>query len=266
MLNTLSRRSFISHLIPVLFLVPLMGFAFELLLGMHAISMSSGDPAGETICAHFQSLVTPFTAVILLGVAFGSLVAWVLSRAADKPMQRVIRDLISLAGNPSKYPIKERGPQEIQDLIHAVNMLTRSGSEIESMLHPLNSQTVELNQWFPQALETWRASAEARRLNWEAVIPANLPRVMMNPSQLKPIVDCLLQSAIQSTAPGGNISIHFEIVNESVCIKIDNSMVSHQTSRFSNIPQNCSGDAHRFIENVSDQKNAFTLLLPLRTT
>ncbi len=266
MLNTLSRRLFISHLIPVLLLVPLMGFAFEFLLGTHAISTSPGDPTGETICAHFQTLATPFAGVIFLGLAFGSLVAGVLARAADQPLQMVIRDVISLARNPSRYPIKESGPQEIQDLIRAINILSREDPEIGAMNQSFNSKPVELSQWFPQALEIWRGWAKASHLDWDAVIPANLPTLMVNQSQLKPIVDCLLQNAILSTAPGGKISVHFKVVNELVCIKIDNGMTSHQVSRFSTVPKNCSGDAHLCLENVSDQENAFTLLLPLKGT
>lgn len=266
MLNTFSRRLIISHLIPVLLVVPLMGFAFEFLLGTHALSTSTGGEIAGTICAHFQTLATPFAGVILLGLAFGSLVAWVLARAADRPLQKVIQDVISLAGDHSKYPMKESGPQEIQNLLHAVNMLSQSSSETETGKQSRNSQPVELSQWLPQALEIWRESAEAKNLNWDAILPGSLLELVMSPDRLKPTVDCLLHNVIHSAAPGSRISVHFKIANDAVCITIGHSMTGYQVGHFSDMPQNTSGNAHLIFENVSDLGNAFTLQLPLRGT
>ena len=99
MLNTFSRRLILSHLIPVLLVIPLMGFAFEFLLGTHVLSSNPGSEVAGTLCAHFQSLAVPFAGVMVFGLLFGSAVAWYLARVTDRPVQKIIQNIVHLAAD-----------------------------------------------------------------------------------------------------------------------------------------------------------------------
>lgn len=264
MLNTISRRLILSHLIPVLLVVPLMGFAFEFLLGTHALSSNPGsDPVG-TICAHFQHLAAPFAGVIIIGLVFGSAVAWYLARASDRPLQKMIQEIVSMAGDKTWSPIREEGPQEIQNLLSAVNSLAQGHSEIEETYQLHNVRPVLLSQWLPQVLGEWREAAQARRLNWDVVIPDNMPALMIDQSQLKPTLDCLLRNVIYSTSPDSRVSVHFEMVNEALCITVSDGVNDNLSERFSNLEQSDSENARLILKNVSDQGDAFLLSFPLR--
>jgi hypothetical protein len=266
MLNTISRRLILSHLIPVLLVVPLMGFAFEFLLGTHALSSTSSNAATGTICAHFQSLAAPFAGLIILGLVFGSIVAWFLARTMDRPLQQLFKDIESLAGDKEGLPLRQNGPQEIQNLLGAVNMLAQRRLEPEMGYQSSDSRPVLLSLWLPQVLENWRKVAEARHLNWDAIIPANLPDLMMHADQVKPMIDCLLQKTIYSAHPGGSVSVRFMTANEGVCISISDSMLAGHSELFANQALNDTGSSRLIVENAPDRENAFMFLFSLRET
>ena len=88
----------------------------------------------------------------------------------------------------------------------------------------------------------------------------------MCPNQLRSTVDCLLRNAICSAAPGDRISVRFEMANEIWCITVSDNVSGNHQESFSNIEQSSSENARLFVENVSDQGNAFMLSFPLRGT
>jgi two-component system sensor histidine kinase BaeS len=71
----------------------------------------------------------------------------------------------------------------------------------------LQREPVALSTWLPQILITWQAAAQAKGLQWQINIPADLPTVSIDPNQMAQVIGNLVANAIQYTATGGRISI-----------------------------------------------------------
>ncbi len=275
MLNTFSRRLILSHLIPVLLVIPLMGFAFEFLLGTHVVSSNPGSEVAGTLCAHFQTLAVPFAGVMVFGLLFGSAVAWYLARVTDRPVQKIIQNIVHMSTEKSSSPLQEDGPQEIQALVRSVNLLAQRRFDAEEAYQSFGERSLSLSQWLPQTLENWRGAAKARRLYWDAIIPASLPAVRIDPDRLQPVMNCLLGSAIQSAPPGGRITVHVKMVGEALSIAIGDKSNNDQDNPCTNpaldnvidsadVQRKASASQIRlFIEKDTESRNTFMLLFPL---
>ena len=274
MLNTFSRRLILSHLVPVLLVVPLMGFAFEFLMGRHVLSSNPSSGVAGTLCTHFQSLAVPFAGVIILGLVFGSAVAWSLARALDHPVQKIIREIDRLAADKNSSPLKENGPKEIQTLVRAVNVLAQGHLDAEEESYPSTQRYLNLDQWLPQVLENWRKSANRRHLHWDVIVPANLPALKIDPDRLQPAMNCLLHNAIQSTQPGGKIRVRVKMVEQALCITIGDNVNGDQADPYTNFsPGNYiapavqergfASEIHLFIAKDAEPRNTFMLRFPM---
>lgn len=274
MLDTLRRRLLLSHLIPVLLVVPVMGFAFEYLLGAQAVGLNRENELAGTLCEQLLNILPHFTGLILLSLFLGSLAALVLAGATERPLRKIIHDIELLVEGRSNPPLLVQGPQEIRALLNAVNSLVQQRHDEALHHYPPERQQIVLSQWLPQALETWREAAGARRLDWEAIIPADLPALTFNPGWLKSTIDCLLRDAIHSAPSDGRISVHLKMVNDAMCITVSNSEAGSKLVPFTNQAQDDPGtdvaiglafarNASLIIKNDSCWGNAFMLWLPV---
>jgi two-component system sensor histidine kinase BaeS len=71
----------------------------------------------------------------------------------------------------------------------------------------LQREPIALSEWLSQILITWQAAAQAKGLQWQIAIPADLPTVSIDPNQMAQVIGNLVANAIQYTPAGGRISI-----------------------------------------------------------
>jgi signal transduction histidine kinase len=67
----------------------------------------------------------------------------------------------------------------------------------------LQREPIRLSEWLPQILITWEAAAQAKGLQWQITVPADLPIVSIDPNQMAQVIGNLVANAIQYTSTGG---------------------------------------------------------------
>lgn len=67
----------------------------------------------------------------------------------------------------------------------------------------LHRTPVDLNEWLPKSIVTWRQAAEQKHLNWTQEIPYELPIVSMDADRMGQVIGNLLSNAIKYTPEGG---------------------------------------------------------------
>jgi signal transduction histidine kinase len=71
----------------------------------------------------------------------------------------------------------------------------------------LNIQTMNLTEWLPVTVGTWREAAQEKHLAWEVDVPADLPALQADPNRLAQALGNLISNAIRYTPEGGRIAI-----------------------------------------------------------
>jgi len=71
----------------------------------------------------------------------------------------------------------------------------------------LNIQTVNLAEWLPVTVGTWREAAQDKHLSWEVDVPSDLPDLQADPNRLAQALGNLISNAIRYTPEGGHIAI-----------------------------------------------------------
>lgn len=71
----------------------------------------------------------------------------------------------------------------------------------------LQKTPVDLNEWLPKIIVTWREAAEQKGLKWEQDITSNLPVVNMDPNRMAQALGNLLSNAVKYTPEGGTVSV-----------------------------------------------------------
>ncbi|MFN8458169.1 MAG: sensor histidine kinase [Anaerolineae bacterium] len=94
---------------------------------------------------------------------------------------------------------------EVQRMHPLLNDLTELHHRILGPLE-LERRPVSLSEWLPPVLATWREAAIAKGLQWQATIPADLPRLEVDPDRLAQVLGNLLSNAIKYTPAGGQVS------------------------------------------------------------
>jgi two-component system, OmpR family, sensor histidine kinase BaeS len=87
----------------------------------------------------------------------------------------------------------------------------------------LNRQPVELDEWLPRVLTTWREAALAKDLHWKVEIPSDLPVIQVDVDRLAQVVGNLLSNAIKYTPSGGSISVAARRDAQQVCICVSDT-------------------------------------------
>jgi signal transduction histidine kinase len=86
----------------------------------------------------------------------------------------------------------------------------------------LQREPIELSEWLPQILITWRTAAQAKGLTWQMDLPADLPTITIDPNQMAQVIGNLVANAIQYTARGG-ISIGAGSETDRVWIAVEDT-------------------------------------------
>jgi signal transduction histidine kinase len=146
-----------------------------------------------------------------LGTPLGALQSGtqaLLRGAADDPELR----LELLQGMSSEM---ERLKILLTDLAHLNEQATGS---LE-----LNLQKINLPEWLPGMVGTWKAAAEEKGLEWTAQISSQLPVLAADPDRLAQAVGNLLSNAIRYTPPGGKILIQSGQEDGKIFIAVEDS-------------------------------------------
>jgi signal transduction histidine kinase len=80
--------------------------------------------------------------ILLAGLLLGSVVGWVLALNLERPLRDVTRAARQLASGMQLAPLPERGPREIQNLLHSMNVLVQRLLSLEQARRQLLSNLV----------------------------------------------------------------------------------------------------------------------------
>jgi two-component system phosphate regulon sensor histidine kinase PhoR len=87
----------------------------------------------------------------------------------------------------------------------------------------INPQPIQLAKWLPPILAPWRVMSEEKNLDWECVIPENLPELKADPQRLDQILGNLLSNAIKYTPGGGSVSVECGCRGQELWIKVEDT-------------------------------------------
>jgi signal transduction histidine kinase len=111
---------------------------------------------------------------------------------------------------------------EVERMHPLLNNLTELHDRILGTLE-LNRRPVTLSEWLPPTIAPWREAAQAKRLHWQAVIPATLPILQVDPDRLAQVIGNLLSNAIKYTTAGGTVSFEAGLENETVWLRVSDT-------------------------------------------
>jgi two-component system sensor histidine kinase BaeS len=294
--------------------------------------------------------------ILISGLLLGIMVGLLLALNMEHPLRQVTQAIVQLSSGQHMTSLPEQGPEEIRQLLRAVNnlverlrsleqarrqllanlvhelgrplgalraavqamldgavedktlateFLTSMVSEIDRLrglldtlaqLHDkllgtleLNRRLLDLNEWFPPALVSWREAAHQKDLAWEVVIPADLPSLEADADRLAQALGNLLSNALKYTPPGGTVSVKAGVKDEEVWIQVSDTgpgiSPAEQAKIFTSFYRGRTSDrfpqgmglgltiAHDLIaahqgrlevESEPDQGSRFTIWLPLQ--
>lgn len=84
-------------------------------------------------------------------------------------------------------------------------------------------QDLPLSDWLPRGIAPWKSAAEQSRLEWQEVIPQDLPQIQADPLRLNQIIGNLLANAIKYTPAGGKITITAWVEEPRVKIRVSDT-------------------------------------------
>lgn len=160
----------------------------------------------------------------ILAVAFNDLVARL--RSLEQSRKQLLANLVHELGRPlgglrSAIQALQRGadrdPALRDELLAGMDeeagRLQRLLDDLahlhDQLLGPLelNRTPAPLGEWLGLVSGPWREEALARRLHWQADLPAGLPVVSFDPDRLAQALGNLVSNAIRYTPPGGSVTL-----------------------------------------------------------
>jgi signal transduction histidine kinase len=87
-------------------------------------------------------------------------------------------------------------------------------------LHP---RETALGQWLAQASNLWQGAAGEKGIAWETYIPADLPKLNLDPERLNQALGNLITNAIKYTPPGGKILVQAGTSSGSLWIRVSDT-------------------------------------------
>jgi signal transduction histidine kinase len=87
----------------------------------------------------------------------------------------------------------------------------------------LKRQPVNLNEWLPPTVISWREAAHNKGLYWQIELEENIPVLDVDPDRLAQVMGNLLSNAIKYTKEGGTVSVNAGVKDESAFIQISDT-------------------------------------------
>lgn len=131
MLRTLRRRLMLSHMLPVLLIVPWLGIAFFCISQPRSSAASSSNEAFDGLQAILASLEYRLAMVVGLGLLLGVLVGWRLGVEVGRPLGMLTQFIRSMKDEQTLRLHPVNGPQEIRELSRAIYELAERRDELE---------------------------------------------------------------------------------------------------------------------------------------
>jgi two-component system, OmpR family, sensor histidine kinase BaeS len=162
-------------------------------------------------------------------------------KSSEETRKRLLANLVHELGRPlaslqaAIHALQQGAAQDESlraDLLHGMDdqverlkpLLDNLAQLYKQSIGPaeLQREPIALSQWLPQILITWQAAAQAKGLQWQIAVPADLPAVLIDPNQMAQVIGNLLANAIQYTSDG-RISIEAGQAIERVWIAVEDT-------------------------------------------
>jgi two-component system, OmpR family, sensor histidine kinase BaeS len=146
-----------------------------------------------------------------------------LAHELGRPLGSLLSGIQAMQGGAERNPKLRR--ELLEGMEGQIRIMRRLTDEITHLygqaLGPLELKRMEirLSSWLPRILAPWRESARARKLAWEAEIPADLPAVSIDPDRIEQALGNLLSNSIKFT-PRGTITVRVNRVGAAVQFEI----------------------------------------------
>ena len=143
-------------------------------------------------------------------------------KSSEETRKRLLANLVHELGRPlaslqaAIHALQQGAAQDAalrDDLLHGMDdqverlkpLLDNLARLYKQSIGPaeLQREPIALSAWLPQILITWQAAAQAKGLQWQIEVPADLPTVSIDPNQMAQVIGNLVANAIQYTATGG---------------------------------------------------------------
>jgi two-component system sensor histidine kinase BaeS len=131
MLNTLRRRLILSHILPVLLIIPLMGIALIYVIETQSMGSIPITGLSSEMTALLVRLRVPVVIVLGTGLFLGVLVGWTLALEMERPLGKLTQTVIKMRHESDLPSIPKQGPQEIQQLSRAIRDLVEHRRRLE---------------------------------------------------------------------------------------------------------------------------------------
>ncbi len=147
-------------------------------------------------------------------------------KQAEETRQRLLANLVHEIGRPlgavlSAIHVLRQGagddPEVRQELLAGIDdELQRLRPLLDDLaqIHgqvlgdiKLQKQPIDLNEWLPPHMLSWRTAALDKGLTWQVEIAKKLPIVEIDPARMAQVVGNLLSNAIKYTPRGGGITV-----------------------------------------------------------
>jgi methyl-accepting chemotaxis protein len=125
MLKSLHIRLILSHVLPSLVTVPIMGIVILLLLDSQLSQINQGGNALIVMNGQLQRLRCSIVSVVSIELILASFLGWGLALVYEAPLHKIIQAIRELANSQRLVPIPEEGPTEIKILLNAVNKMAK---------------------------------------------------------------------------------------------------------------------------------------------
>ncbi len=87
----------------------------------------------------------------------------------------------------------------------------------------LHRRPTPLSVWLPAALSPWREAAQEKGLAWDTDIPADLPRVLIDPDRMAQALGNIVSNAIKYTPEGGSVAVLAGTTDKVVWISVQDT-------------------------------------------
>lgn len=163
-------------------------------------------------------------------------------KQAEETRQRLLANLVHEIGRPlgavlSAIHVLRQGagddPEVRQELLAGIDdELNRLRPLLDDLaqIHgqvlgviKLQKQPIDLNEWLPPHLLSWRTAALDKGLTWRVELAKNLPIVEMDPNRMAQVLGNLLSNAIKYTPKGGEIAVTSGTETDEIWIEISDT-------------------------------------------
>jgi signal transduction histidine kinase len=112
--------------------------------------------------------------------------------------------------------------EEADRMQHVLEELAHLHDEVIGTLE-LNKEELDLKNWLPKVLLSWRQAAGEKDIKWQGeILPIDL-RINVDPLRMAQVIGNLASNAVKYTPQGGEITISAGDTDEQVWIRFDDS-------------------------------------------